>query len=236
MDKLSFVPSLEWWATRTAARHMKHCTTKVCPVCARAANRNALQHAIDRIGRALRGEDALEWVRLVVPHENADLVKALTIISYMTEHITVNPATKVIKGTREIKFTLKGVPVSVQVTEYEAPVKNGHYLQRGDQYLLVSTFPVMYFRVPLKEPSAKMEEYFRTAFAHYELGHANAEPLHERTRHVLNELIANDILRAEWIPLSKVLVRWGANRVLRAEYAQCEYDQLSEATTTIIKV
>jgi hypothetical protein len=235
------------------AQHVKTCALDECQLCAQLTH--ASPYAAERIELAMEDEDALEWIKVATTHEETDYEKAEAILSYMSNNDITDSVKETMwfgtyKVLEPIEFTIAGRRISSCFIEYKHAGAKRRGLKRGFRYLARKSLPFNDFRVRTKHdrkshrycenadsPACARAEQSGYSYAIYEIvedapGSSKAE---SSAKQILRELIANDILRVRWIPLARVKCRH-TDQVLRLEYTQCEYDQLSEATTTIIKV
>jgi hypothetical protein len=228
------MPSLEWWAARSLAQHKSECNE--CSICSCAAT----SYARERIDRALRGEDALEWIKVAATHPDTDYLKAAAIVAYLIDRemgvCFERRSMQRPKLVRTIDFTIAGRFRRVIVHIYTKNENNITRVVRPENGLdlLAPGFPFRALRV-YESPHELGTKPDISAYSHYEITN-NMNPKYANVACILRELMANGVLRTMWIPLRRQTSNVWPGRTVRVKCKQCEYSQLDSAPSSVIEI
>jgi hypothetical protein len=233
--QLPFVPSLGWWAARAMAQHKGKCDK--CKLC--EAIHAATPCAQERIDRALRGEDALEWIKVAVTHSSTDYSKAEAMMSWALnanwDFSLVNEPRGILKSERTEEFIFGGQHHCVLVRTYNKDYGGECHVVIGGETLGAFRFPISNWNV-YKSPREPWNRTDINTYSYYKIGCTYKSNVAEITARVLRELISSGDLRVEWIPLRKAPPFDLFRKPVKVEYTQCEHGQWDNAEKKLIKI
>jgi hypothetical protein len=217
------------------AQHKGKC--RECLICAQASC--ATPYAQERIDRALRGEDALEWVQVAATHSDTDYAKAEAMLSWVFNKrwdfsLECVPVGR-LSSERVAEFTLGGQHQRVLVRTYEEEFIDACHIVIDGRVLGGFCFPISNWRVyesPLQFGKRRPDV---SAYSYHKISRTYKSGTFAIIARVLRELISSGDLRVKWMPLHKVPNNLH-RELMKVEYAQCEHGQWDSAEKKLMKV